>query len=59
MDIGLPDLAGETTDGPLFQDLRSAPRAVTGGVDAFSAPWYSSMAGQIPAGQAVTGIAGE
>ena len=30
-----------------------------GGVDAFHAPWYGSMAGQISAGQAVTGIAGE
>jgi hypothetical protein len=30
-----------------------------GGVDAFSAPWYGSMRGQLPAGQAVTGIAGE
>jgi hypothetical protein len=30
-----------------------------GGADAFAAPWYGSMAGQVPAGQSVTGIAGE
>ena len=30
-----------------------------GGVDAFAAPWYGSMAGHVPAGQSVTGIAGE
>ena len=30
-----------------------------GGVDTFAAPWYGSMAGQVPAGQSVTGIAGE
>ena len=30
-----------------------------GGVDAFAAPWYGSMAGQIPVGQSVTGIAAE
>ena len=29
-----------------------------GGVDAFNAPWHGSIRGQIPAGQAVTGIAG-
>ena len=27
--------------------------------DAFAAPWYGSLAGHIPAGQSVTGIAGE
>jgi hypothetical protein len=31
----------------------------SGGVDAFTAPWYGSLAGLIPAGKAVTGIAGE
>ena len=30
-----------------------------GGVDNFNAPWYGSMRGQVPAGQTVTGIAGE
>ena len=30
-----------------------------GAVDAFAAPWYGSMAGQVPAGQFVTGIAGQ
>jgi hypothetical protein len=29
------------------------------GVDAFAAPWYGSLAGHVPAGQSVTGIAGE
>jgi hypothetical protein len=42
------------------------PAAVTvstsyanGGVDAFNAPWYGSLAWHVPAGQSVTGIAGE
>jgi hypothetical protein len=30
-----------------------------GGVDAFNAPWRGSLGGQVPAGQSVTGIAGE
>jgi hypothetical protein len=30
-----------------------------GGVDGFAAPWYGSLAGHIPAGQSVTGLAGE
>ena len=30
-----------------------------GGVDAFAAPWYGSLVGHIPAGQSVTGLAGE
>ena len=30
----------------------------TGGVDDFGVPWYGSLAGQVPAGQAVTAIAG-
>ena len=30
-----------------------------GGVDAFGAPWHGSLAWHVPAGQSVTGIAGE
>ena len=30
-----------------------------GGVDGFAAPWYGLLAGHIPAGQSVTGLAGE
>ncbi len=30
-----------------------------GGVSNFNAPWYGSLAGKIPAGQAVTAIACE
>ena len=30
-----------------------------GGVDAFNAPWYGSLAWHVPAGQSVTRIAGE
>jgi hypothetical protein len=30
-----------------------------GGVDAFNAPWYRSLAWHVPAGQSVTGITGE
>ena len=30
-----------------------------GGVDAFIAPWYGWLAWHVPAGQSVTGIAGE
>ncbi len=29
-----------------------------GGVDAFAAPWYGSLAWHVPAGQSVTGITG-
>jgi len=28
-------------------------------VDAFAAPWSGSLAGHVPAGQSVTGLAGE
>ena len=34
-------------------------RKSNGVVDNFNAPWYGSMRGQVPAGQAVTGIAAE
>jgi hypothetical protein len=30
-----------------------------GGVNEFNAPWYGSLANQLPAGQSVTGIAAE
>ena len=34
-------------------------RVIMSLVDAFHAPWYGSLAWHVPAGQSVTGIAGE
>jgi hypothetical protein len=50
--VGAGIAADPTTDG--YWIVKS-----NGGVDAFNAPWYGSLAWHVPAGQFVTGIAGE
>jgi hypothetical protein len=59
---GWPGRPAGVTAAGIAADLKTGGYWIgksNGGVDAFAAPWYGSLAGYVPAGQSVTGIAGE
>ena len=57
-----PAAAGRVTAAGIAADRATGGYWIlksNGGVDAFNAPWYGSLAWHVPAGQSVTGITGE